>query len=782
MTFPPAGLPFYSDLFHQMSRVVGNGVAGYNGDNLPAGASLIYRPSSVWVSSSGSIYFSDRDLCLIRKISDSGIVSVIGGNRTCQRGPSSGHFRSLPLQFPYALVGDRSGQSLYIGDSNVLWRLNISTGFAAVIAGNMTEAAADGTEGSVTSVRFTYIQGLWLNSADSLYITDAGNFRIRVLDLTSMTVKTVAGNGTRAFHGDNGPATLACISSAFGIWENTEGNIFFADRDNYRIRRISWQGKITTIAGNGILGYVEDAVAATSTRLNSPRGVVGDSLGNIYIGEYLSRIRLLVPKASNSSSETLYTIYTIAGNGQCCGGNDVAPAMGPIGSILGLWLTTDYHLYLAEAESRVRVISPRFSTTSPPTAQPTFTDFCLAPQLFRELRLVVGNGTFGYNGNNLPAGTSTLVQLPTGLWISSKGDLYFSEDKNCLVRKIDALTGLVSIIGGSPRNCVADKNQEQAPFSLVSLNLPFGIAGDTNGKNLYVADVNRIFRVDLTTMNATLMAGNSRIQGFNGDNHSPAKNAIFRGIRNIWLNTNGILFIADQPNHRVRAIDVVEETVVTIAGNGTMGFFGDSLDARNAMFRNPWDIFQDSAGLLFICDLNNNRIRRVSVDGIITTIAGTDHLTYNGDQIPATMASLSYPHSVRGDSTGILYVADSYSYRIRSLQPVSRVGTNVEYIIDTLAGTGTLGSSVLGTGIMDQINPPPPMISVSYVYGMWLTTDSRLYLSEGAKIRVLMPSFDFEKFQMPTEVPDLPSLETSAGADVGAIEGETEQSLVEPAE
>lgn len=111
---------------------------------------------------------------------------------------------------------------------------------------------------------------------------------------------------------------------------------------------------------------------------------------------------------------------------------------------------------------------------------------------------------------------------------------------------------------------------------------------------------------------------------------------------------------------------------------------------------------------------------------------------------------------------------------------------------------------------MDQINPPPPMISISYVYGMWLTTDSRLYLSEGAsKIRVLMPSFDFMSSsacqppslmptyfssmipyyipstlptEMPTEVPDLPSLETSAGADVGAIEGETEQSLVEPAE
>eukprot|EP01039_Chlorochromonas_danica_P013270 gene13270-15327_t len=113
------------------------------------------------------------------------------------------------------------------------------------------------------------------------------------------------------------------------------------------------------------------------------------------------------------------------------------------------------------------------------------------------------------------------------------------------------------------------------------------------------------------------------------------------------------------------------------------------------------------------------------------------------------MASLYYPICVRGDSIGILYVADSGHYRIRSLQPVSIGGNKVEYVIDTVAGTGALGGSIY---------PSSPLSSISFVYGLWLTTDYRLYLAEDqAKLRVLMPSFNVTSSPscQPTEVPSL---------------------------
>ncbi len=176
------------------------------------------------------------------------------------------------------------------------------------IAGNGV-IGYSGDNGQAVNASFNNPQGIAMDSAGNLYIADNQNYTIRKINAQTGLITTVAGNGTSGSSGDGGPATQAQLASPVGICVDATGNIFFADQSNHKIRKVNaLTGIITTIAGNGTLGYNGDGINATSAKLNTPQGVALDLAGNIYIADASNfRIRKVIVATG--------FIYTIAGNG-----------------------------------------------------------------------------------------------------------------------------------------------------------------------------------------------------------------------------------------------------------------------------------------------------------------------------------------------------------------------------------------------------------------------------------------------------------------------------------
>src|SRR6476661_2556304 len=280
----------------------------------------------------------------------------------------------------------------------------------------------------------------------------------------------------------------------------------------------------------------------------------------------------------------------------------------------------------------------------------------------------VAGGDYVYPTVPVPA-TSVPLTGSDRLAIDSAGNIYVSMFFD-LVLRISADARLQRIAG----NYFTGFSGDGGPATGASLNLPRGIAIDRNF-NLFVADRenNRVRMISASGV-ITTVAGNGD-EGFSGDG-GPAAQASFADFENMIADAGGNLFIADSGNGRIRKITAAG-IVTTVAGNGRADFSGDGGQATAASLNQPSDIFVDSAGNLFIADAQNNRVRKVTTDGVIRTVAGSGNYGSSGDGGQATAASLAYPTAVVADAAGNLYIHDS-TIRIR------KVATNG--IITTFAG------------------------------------------------------------------------------------------------
>jgi sugar lactone lactonase YvrE len=213
-----------------------------------------------------------------------------------------------------------------------------------------------------------------------------------------------------------------------------------------------------------------------------------------------------------------------------------------------------------------------------------------------------------------------------------------------------------------------------------AIDSPGSVAADGTG-GFYVASQsqNRVYRISANG-ELSLVAG-SGLAGYGGDG-GPAASAQLNGPRGIALGSAGDLYIADTNNHRIRRVNPAG-VITTVAGTGTAGIGGDGGPATSARLSSPLGIAVDLGGNLYIADSGNHRVRQVTAAGVITTVAGTGTVGSSGDGGPATSAQLRSPNGVAVDAAGILYIADSYNNRIRQ---VTSAG-----IIVTVAGTGTEG-------------------------------------------------------------------------------------------
>ena len=252
---------------------------------------------------------------------------------------------------------------------------------------------------------------------------------------------------------------------------------------------------------------------------------------------------------------------------------------------------------------------------------------------------VAGNGVLTFNGDGIPAVTASLY-YPYDVAMDSAGNLYIADFSNYRIRRVDAVTGLITTVAG---NGSQGLSPDGTPATQASLNAPISVAVDGAG-NVYFSDHYnaRVCKVDAATGLLTAVAGTGTY-GYSGDD-GPATAAEMGYPWGIALNSAGDLFIADLDNYRVRKVAAATGIITTVAGTGDYGFSGDDGPASLAQLRGAIDVAADAAGNLVIADTGNVRVRYVdAVSGIITTVAGTGASAYNGDGIAGTEASLLLP-------------------------------------------------------------------------------------------------------------------------------------------
>ena len=311
---------------------------------------------------------------------------------------------------------------------------------------------------------------------------------------------------------------------------------------------------------------------------------------------------------------------------------------------------------------------------------------------------------------------------PEGFVFDGAGNLYTSDCFAARVFVIDQ-SGTMKLVGGSgPGGFSAGYEGDNAPASKAQLSCPDGVALDSEG-NLFVSDHgnNRIRKISPKGVITTFAgAGATGVdQGAFAGDGGPASKARLSEPVGLVFDGKGNLYVADRDNHAIRKISP-DGVISTVAGDGSPGFSGDGGPATKAKLDQPEAFAFDAQGNIYFSDSANNRVRRIDTHGVITTVAGTGESGFAGDGGPATKARIADPYGVAVDKTGNLYVSDTDSNRIR------RIDTNG--VITTIAGTGKAGSAGDGgPAAKAQLNGP---------YGLVLDRQGNLYVADNGNQRV----------------------------------------------
>jgi sugar lactone lactonase YvrE len=332
--------------------------------------------------------------------------------------------------------------------------------------GIITTAAGNGTQGytgdggPAAGAELNYPIGVAFDASGNLYIADAENNRVCRVDKAGI-ITTAAGNGTQGYTGDGGPAAVAELNYPMGVAFDASGNLYIADTENNRIRKVDRAGVITTVAGTGTQGYSSEG-PAISAELNQPTGVAVDNAGNLYIADNQNFCIRRV--------DTGGFITTVAGNGTQGYGGDGGPATGAeLDYPTGVAVDNAGNLYIADARNnRVRRVDRSGVITT-----------------------VAGNGVQGYGGDGGLA-TSAELNYPAGLAFDASGNLYIADNGNNRIRKVDTRGVIATVAGNGTQGYGGDGGLATS----AELNYPAGLAFDASG-NLYVADIknNRIRKV-----------------------------------------------------------------------------------------------------------------------------------------------------------------------------------------------------------------------------------------------------------------------------------------------
>ncbi|HTA28582.1 MAG TPA: T9SS type A sorting domain-containing protein [Bacteroidia bacterium] len=318
---------------------------GYSGDGGQATNAELQNPTDIAFGTSGIVYIADCGNNRIRKVNSSGTISTYAGNGIMGYSGDGGPATAAEFWGPFGIITDASGH-LYIADEiNNRIRKVTSSGKIITIAGNGAFGFS-GDGGQATTAELASPGTIAFDIHGNLYIADGANQRIRMVS-TSGIITTVAGNGINGYSGDGGPATASELYDPAGVAVDASGNMYIADMVNGCIRKVTTSGIISTYAGNGITSYSGDGGPATAAELNSPKCLLVDPSGNLYISDYSNyRVREV-----NTSG----IIYTIAGDSAGFSGDGGPATAAELYGPDGVALDSQGTLYIADVNNnRVR--------------------------------------------------------------------------------------------------------------------------------------------------------------------------------------------------------------------------------------------------------------------------------------------------------------------------------------------------------------------------------------------------------------------------------------------
>ncbi|HUP70393.1 MAG TPA: DUF6531 domain-containing protein [Acidimicrobiales bacterium] len=266
-----------------ISTVAGNGIAGFAGDGGQAVSARLNLPGGIVLDGAGNLYIADNGNNRVRKVAANGIITTLAGTGVAGSSGDGGPATSAQLSGPTGVEIDRAGNLFVSEYGGHRIRKLAANGIITTVAGNgIAGFAGDG--GAATSAQLFSPAGIELDYPGNLYIADFNNGRVRKV-ATNGVITTVAGNGTAGFGGDGGPATSASVWSPNGIAIDRAGNLFIADTRNQRVRKVDTAGTITTVAGNGNFGFSGDGGPATAASFRYPDDVAIDGAGNVAIAD-----------------------------------------------------------------------------------------------------------------------------------------------------------------------------------------------------------------------------------------------------------------------------------------------------------------------------------------------------------------------------------------------------------------------------------------------------------------------------------------------------------------
>ncbi|MDA8931583.1 thrombospondin type 3 repeat-containing protein, partial [Flavobacteriaceae bacterium] len=766
---------------HKIRKITPEGVVttfagSTQGDVNGTGAAAQFDyPYYIAIDTSGNLYVTDYNNHKIRKITPEGVVTTFAGST---QGDEDGTGAAAKFYRPTGITLDASGNIYVVDGGNNKIRKITPEGEVSTLAGS-AQGYEDGTG---AAAKFWGPVGITIDTSGNLYVADSRNHRIR--KITPLGVVTTFAGRYRSFA--DGLGTAAYFKSPTGITIDTSGNLYVVDYQNYRIRKITPEGLVSTIAGS-TLG-IEDGPGAVA-KFNYPSGITIDASGNLYVTERHSIRKMLsgktligdstgqsgnhpvvltaddgnggtinqtftitvgvVPTVTSSAATAITSIEaTLHGDVTSDGGAaitergfvyaltsaDSTPTVaeasgvnvikvivtGTTGSftetLSGVTGNSDYS-FISYAINNFGTTQGVVQTFTTVNRAPTFTSTPITtvkqgdiytyeikvydadgdnltiiaatlPSWLNLTAMETTVSTFAGSTQGFADGTGTDAQFnhPTVPVLDAFGNIYVPEFYNSKIRKITP-EGVVTTFAGSTGG-FADGTGTDAKFAT-----PVGITIDTSG-NLYVADKgnHKIRKITPEGVVTTFVGSTS---GFADGTGTDAQ---FNEPYGITIDTSGNLYVADMGNNKIRKI--TPEGVVTTFAGSTLGYLDGT--GTDAQFNNPFDITIDVSGNLYVTDRYNHKIRKITPEGVVSTLAGSTLGYLDGT---GTDAQFHNPQGVTIDVYGNLYVADRYSNKIRKITPQGVVSTYAGVTIYDSGGNPEPGD-VDGAGTVARFNQP----------------------------------------------------------------------------